>query len=83
LNGRTKRLHRRDIDALPDAACVLLDGTPYAVRGDALLRWTPQGYDARKPRPCGTGVDVLTPPAILAVLSHGCRPHWHPSADAL
>jgi hypothetical protein len=83
LDGRAKRLHRRDIDALPDAALVLLDGTPYAVRGDALLRWTPKGYDARKPRPRSVTVDVLTPPAILAVLTHGYRPHWHPSADAL
>jgi hypothetical protein len=24
---------------------------------------------------------VLTPPAILAVLAAGYRPHWHPSAD--
>jgi len=83
LNGRTKRLHRREIDALPDAAFVLLDGTPYAVRGGALLRWTPKGYDARKPRPRGVTVDVLTPPAIFAVLSHGYRPDWHPSAGAL
>ena len=83
LDGRAKRLHRRDIDALPDAAFVLLDGTPYAVRGDSLLPWTPKGYDVRKPRPRSVTVDVLTPPAILAVLSHGYRPDWHPSADAL
>jgi hypothetical protein len=78
-DGRAKRLHRGDIDALPDAAFVLLDGAPYAVRGDALLRWTPEGYDARRPRPRGVTVDVITPPAILAVLSHGYRPHLHPT----
>jgi hypothetical protein len=83
LDGREKRLHRRNVDALPDAAFVVLDRTPYAVRREALLRWTSTGYDARKPRPRGGTVDVLTPPAILAVLSHGYRPHWHPSADAL
>jgi hypothetical protein len=27
-------------------------------------------------------VDVLTPPAILAVLGAGYQPHWHPSAAA-
>jgi hypothetical protein len=27
-------------------------------------------------------VDVLTPPAILAVLGSGYQPHWHPSAAA-
>ena len=80
LDGRAKRLHRRGIDSLPDAAFVLRDGEPYAVHGDALLRWTPEGYDSRKPRPRGVTVDVLTPPAILSVLSNGYRPHWHPSA---
>jgi hypothetical protein len=81
LRGRAKRLHRRNIDALPDGAFVALDGAVFAVRDKALLRWTPQGYDGRKKRPQGAAVDVLTPPAILAVLSAGYRPHWHPSAD--
>ena len=36
----------------------------------------------QKPRPRGGTVDVLTPPAILAVLSAGYEPHWHPSATA-
>ena len=82
LDGRTKRLHRRAIDALPDAAFVLLDGAPFAVHGDALLRWTPERYDLRERRPRDIAVDVLTPPAILAALSNGYQPHWHPSADA-
>ena len=83
LAGRGKRLHRRAIDTLPDAAFVLLEGIPFAVRGDVLLRWTPQGYETRKPRPRSMTVDVITPPAILAVLAAGYRPHWHSSADAL
>jgi hypothetical protein len=82
LQGRAKRQHRRKIDTLPDGAFVALEGEPFAVRGGAVLHWTPQGYDARKPRPRGIAVDVLTPPAILAVLSAGYRPHWHPSAPA-
>jgi hypothetical protein len=81
LAGRTKRVHRRGIDTLPDAAFVLLDGEAFAVRGDVLLRWTPHGYDGRKPRPRGATVEVLTPPAIVAALSNGYRPHWHPSAE--
>jgi hypothetical protein len=81
LDGRAKRLHCREIDDLPDAAFIAMDGTAFAVRGDTLLRWTPQGYDARKPRPRRTTVDVLTPPAILKVLSAGYKPRWHPSAD--
>ena len=80
LCGRDKRLHRRNIDALPDGAFVALAGDAFAVRGDRILHWTPQGYDAEKPRPRGGTVDVLTPPAILAVLSAGYEPRWHPSA---
>ena len=80
LRGRAKRLHRRAIDGLPDGALIALDSEPFAVRGDVLLHWTPQGYAARKRRPRGPIVDVLTPSAILAVLSAGYRPRWHPSA---
>jgi hypothetical protein len=80
LQACAKRRHRRGIDGLPGGACIALDGAAFAVRGDALLRWTPRGYDARVPRPRGNMVDVLTPPAILDVLAAGYQPHWHPSA---
>jgi hypothetical protein len=80
LRGRAKRLHRRNIEELPDGAFVALDGNAYAVRGNRVLRWTPQGYDAEKPRPRGGTVDVLTPPAILAALAAGYEPRWHPRA---
>jgi hypothetical protein len=52
----------------------------FAVRGKSLLRWSPSGYQDRKNRPLDLAVDVLTPPAILAVLAAGYRPHWHLSA---
>jgi hypothetical protein len=81
LSGRAKRVHRADIDRLPDGAFVALEGAAFAVRGDALLRWTPTGYDRRQPRPRRGAVDLLTPPAIVAVLAAGYRPQWHPSAD--
>jgi hypothetical protein len=51
------------------------------LRGDVLLQWTPAGYTTRRPRPRSVAVDVLTPPAILAVLAAGYRPQWHPSGD--
>ena len=79
LDGRAKRLHRRELGDLPDGAFVALDGAAFAVRGEKLLRWTPEGYDARRPRPSHMFVDVLTPPAMLKVLSAGYRPLWHPS----
>jgi hypothetical protein len=81
LQGRAKRLHRGDIDALPDGAFIALEEGAFALRGDWLLLWTPQGYDGRRPRPRGIAVDVLTPPAILAILSAGYQPHWHLSAE--
>ena len=81
LDGRAKRLHCSKLDGLPDGAFVTLDEDAHAVRGTALLRWTPGGYDALKRRPRGAMVDVLTPPAILAVLAAGYRPLWHPSVN--
>jgi hypothetical protein len=81
LNGRRKRMHRLAIDTLPDGAFVALGEGAFAIRGDAALRWTPRGYDARMARPRGIAVDVLTPPAILAVLSAGYEPHWHATAS--
>ncbi len=83
LSGRAKRAHRRAVDALPDGAFIAREGEPFAIRGDALLSWTPHGYAGREPRPRGLTVDVLTPPAILAALSAGYRPRWHPTAESL
>jgi hypothetical protein len=83
LDRRAKRVHRQNFDNLPDGAMVALGEGTFAVRGDALLRWTPSGYDTRQRRRHGAVADVLTPPAIVAVLTAGYRPHWHPSADKL
>jgi hypothetical protein len=81
LDGNAKRTHRLAIDDLPDGAFVTFAGQgALALRGDRLLSWTPAGYAARRRRPRGILVEVLTPPAILAVLSAGYRPHWHASA---
>jgi hypothetical protein len=85
LDGTAKRRHRLLIDDLPDGAFLVQAEEPnsaLAVRGRLLLRWAPLGYAASSPRPSGIGVDVLTPPAILAALSAGYRPVWHPSAGS-
>jgi hypothetical protein len=82
-DGRAKRRHRLPIDALPDGAFLTLPNEPggaFAVRGGSLLQWTPGGYAARRRRPRGIMVDVLTPPGILAALSAGYRPCWHPTS---
>jgi hypothetical protein len=80
LDGKDKRMHEREIDALPDGAMIALAGEAFAIRGEHLLRWTSSGYAARERRPRSGIVSVLTPPAILRVLSAGYAPHWHPSA---
>jgi hypothetical protein len=80
LNGRRKRMHRLAVDTLPDGAFVALGEGAFAIRDDVVLRWTAKGYDARMARPRGIAIDVLTPPAILAVLAAGYEPRWHATA---
>ena len=79
LDGRAKRTHEMPIGELPDGAFVAMDGDAYAVRSAQLLRWSESGYAERIARRNGS-VTVLTPPSIVAVLSAGYSPQWHPSA---
>jgi hypothetical protein len=60
LRGGAKRLHRRNIDELPDGAFAAFDGAAFAIRSNTLLHWTPEGYHAGEPRPRRIAVDVLT-----------------------
>jgi hypothetical protein len=80
LDGKVKRIHRRNIDTLPDGAMIARDSEAYAVRGGTLLRWTPRGYKDITRRMKGGTVNVLTPPSILKVLKAGYAPQWHRSA---
>jgi len=82
LDGKAKRMHCARIDDLPDGVMTAIDGNAYAVRGQHLLRWTPQGYASAQSRPHGIAVDLLTPPSIVAVLERGYRPLWHPSENS-
>jgi hypothetical protein len=80
LSGREKQTHDMGFEDLPDGAFVAIDGAAHAVRGAHLLRWSESGYCERITWPRGIA-HVLTPPGIVAVLSAGYRPQWHPSAD--
>ena len=64
---------------LPDGAMVLIEDTPWAKKDERLLRWTPDGYDARTPMPAHP-LTILTPAASRAALTAGYAPDWHPSA---
>lgn len=79
LDGRGKRLHRLPLDDVPDGAMIVRHGAALAVKGSALLPWSPSGYTKAIARPRGVMVDALTPPAILSVLRAGYRPVWHPT----
>jgi hypothetical protein len=80
-----QRLHVAALDDLPDGAFVLRDDTPWLLRGDELLRWTPTGYGDAVARPVGARAVVVTPPSLVAVLDRGWRPTavplLHPSAE--
>jgi len=81
LIGGQKRLHRVQAEMLPDGAMLAINGAAFAIRGSEMLRWSPSGYAARRPRPRGK-VDALTPPLTLAALRAGYAPCWHATADA-
>ncbi len=67
------------IETLPDGAMVLYRQQPHLLLGQALLRYTPNGYAERVARPNGP-VTVLTPRSTVATLALGYVPDLHPSA---
>ncbi|QND66448.1 hypothetical protein HB777_22710 [Mesorhizobium loti] len=73
-----------DLVGLPDGAMVTDGGSVYALRSGRALRWSFAGYgspaDFRLLN--GKTLSLLTPATTLAVLRHGFRPVWHPSAEA-
>jgi hypothetical protein len=82
---RGQRHHGARLAELPDGAFVLERGEPYLVRGAQLLRWTPSGYTASRPRPSDADAVLITPPSFLHVLRAGWEPLvplLHPSASA-
>lgn len=68
--------------ALPDGALVRHDDTLALVDGGRLLPWSFDGYGAPLRVPADLPVELLTPPAIVAVLAAGYRPLVHPSAKS-
>lgn len=80
---RGQRRYDAEVTALPDAVFILRDGEPWLVFGNALLRWTPGGYDLRVPRPASGRATVITPPSLVHLLGAGWDPVVpliHPSA---
>ena len=70
----------RDIATLPDGAMVAIDGVPYALRGEHLLRWSFEGYGDARARRMVKRATLITPPLFVTILANGFKPRWHDSA---
>ncbi|WP_214473157.1 hypothetical protein [Mesorhizobium sp. dw_380] len=82
--GKRPAVATDELAGLPDGTMIAADGNAYALRRGRALPWSFAGY--------GPAIDfggfegkalvLLTPQTTLAVLQHGFRPVWHPSAQA-
>jgi len=66
---------------LPDGAVIAEGDRAYAVRHGSLLPWSFEGYGAPF-LPGALSGRLVTPPTMVAVLSAGYEPVWHPSATS-
>jgi hypothetical protein len=67
------------LDSLPNGAFIDLDAAPWLVWDDALVLWTPEGYERKIARPAARVITVLTPQPIVACLANGYHPQTHRS----
>ena len=83
LDGRRKRTYRARLGSLPDGTYVAIDDAPWMLWRDELLRWSADGYRARRKIADDTNdmdADVLTPPSIVALFADGYPVTVHPTA---
>jgi hypothetical protein len=81
---REKERWLTTLGTLPFGAFFVLpngDDTPWVQLQNDAAAWSHAGYTAWARWPTSLEVEVLTPPATLAVLRAGYRPTLHPSAD--
>jgi hypothetical protein len=74
-----KVTYEAPLNSLPDGCFVSIESSSYLVWDDALLLWSPEGYQKRHRRN-GLTVTVLTPEPIVRCLRQGYRPEIHKSA---
>jgi hypothetical protein len=79
---RSQRRHEANVAGLPDGVFIEVSNRNghWLTHGDALLRYSPAGYDHRILRPSQGVVSVLTPQPTIGVLAAGYRPELHPTA---
>ena len=80
----SKRMHAVAPESLPDGVIVTLaeDADAYLLWQKAFLRWTPAGYDRRRPLDLKAIGKVLTPPSIVRTIAAGYVPALHPTASS-
>jgi len=74
-----RKILRQDYDSLPVGSFILQGRCFMARTPGGWRQWTGEGY-----APCHTlegEMELLTPPAILAMLAAGYAPRWHESAQ--
>jgi hypothetical protein len=83
VDRRTRRQRTRPAAAgeLPDGAMVRRDGVTGLRAGGEFRPWTITGYQAPAAIGPDAAVELLTPPAIVAVLRQGYQPLLHPTAS--
>ena len=75
-----RRLHTIQWQDVPSGAFVLADARPFLALDDAVVPWTPRGYDQPRGRPRAGRIQVITPPATLGALRAGYLPQLDASA---
>lgn len=74
IGGKRKRTVTAVLDDLPNGVFVADGEAAYLVWQDALLPWSPDGYGARRKRPSGQVMTLLTPPSTVRALAQGYAP---------
>lgn len=77
---RTKREWPSLWGDLPVGAVITTESGFTAKHDSGALVWDATGYGRTNTPADDAAVTALTPPALQAVLHHGYRPQWHPSA---
>ena len=75
-----KRSYVAEIASLPDHVLIRTAANISRIAGTHVQDWTLDGYGVLQPRPSHGLVEILTPPAIVAVLGSGYVPVLHTSA---
>lgn len=78
--GKPVPIAGKDFGLLPDGAMIAADVQAFAIRQGRALPWSFGGYSAPVAVDRFERAALLTPATSLAVLRHGYRPVWHPSA---